>query len=52
MNWQYQFQTGKRLEENKMRTTERAKDAKKIQDLQRQVIVSFYFDILYTRISS
>nr|XP_022288721.1 centrosomal protein of 162 kDa-like isoform X3 [Crassostrea virginica] len=32
-----QSETGKRLEENKMRTTERAKDAKKILDLQRQV---------------
>lgn len=33
----FQTETGKRLEENKMRSTERAKDAKKIQDLQRQV---------------
>ncbi|XP_056015434.1 centrosomal protein of 162 kDa-like isoform X3 [Ostrea edulis] len=32
-----QSETGKRLEDNRMRSTERAKDAKKIQDLQRQV---------------
>ena len=35
-------QTGKRLEENKLRSKQKAADTKKIQDLERQVSASFF----------